>query len=152
MRWQPKHKESECSRHGVSRRFCTPPAASAVPLTHRDPRFRPDNALLSPLPVAKSSTSVGDCRNHNRIVHEPIHNTVRVPPQEVLAVPTIAKRPPLGCLDDFCKRSLNGFLRPFCRVFASGTIPIECIFVFLCRARQEPWLIHAFLAFVEHAL
>jgi hypothetical protein len=95
---------------------------------------------------------VGDCRNHNGIIHEPIHNTVGVPPQEVLAMSPIAERPSIGSLNDGRERSLNGFLKPFCRAFASGTIPIEGSFVILGRARQEPWLSHATFAFVEPAL
>jgi hypothetical protein len=94
---------------------------------------------------------VGDCHNHNGIIHEPIHDAVGVLPQEVLAMSPIAEWPSIGSLDDVIERSLNGFLKPFCRAFASGTIPIAGIFVILGRARQESGLSHGALAFVELA-
>lgn len=120
-------------------------AASSGPLGSADSGF-PDvqsAKLLSPLPVPKASTCVGDGRNHNGIIHEPIHNTVGIPPQQVLAMSPIAERPSIGSLDDVSEGSLNGFLKSFCRAFASGTVPIEGIFVILGRARQESRLSHA---------
>jgi len=119
-----------------------------------DSRFREVQSarLPSSLPVHKPSTCVGDCHNHNGIIDEPIHNTVGVPPQEVLAMSPIAERPSSGSLEDVIERSLNGFLKSFCRAFASGTIPIAGIFVILGRARQESRLSHGALAFVEPAL
>jgi hypothetical protein len=95
---------------------------------------------------------VGNCYNHNGVIHEPIHDAVGILPQEVLAMPSVAEWPSLGSLDDVIESSLNRFLEPFCRAFALLIIPSTSIFVVLGRGRQESHFRHGTLAFVEPAL
>ena len=105
--------------------------------------------LPSPLPIPQPATRVGNCYNHNGVMHQPIHDAVGILSQKVLAMPSVAEWPSLGSLNDVIERSLNRFLEPFCRAFASLIIPTTSIFVVAGRGWQESHFRHGTFVFVE---